>query len=206
MFDVPHRGSATLTADVAMMSPEALRSTLCRHFCADLVVKEIADGIAISTGMAMDSGDRITIVLAEDINGSYLIGDGDFLSTLEASDINIRTGPRAEFINSILKSAGAYWDHDTYEIRTETVDGLDGPMPAERVIAFLTALMRIRDVRYWTRDVVRSTFKADVTEIIQSEFGDLADIEESCPVNDKILLVNHLAQIEARQARELLPA
>jgi Domain of unknown function DUF1828 len=156
---------------------------LCEQFCSDIFVKEVEDGMAISVGMAMDGGDRITIVWAEEIDGSYLVDDGDFLSALEASDTNIRTGPRAEFIDSILKTAGAYWDRDTYEIRTETTDG---PIPPERIIEFLTVLVRIRDVRYWTRDVVRSTFKADVTELISKEYSICADIEESCPVNDNL--------------------
>ncbi|WP_114861876.1 DUF1828 domain-containing protein [Azospirillum brasilense] len=163
------------------MVAESLKTALCRHFCADILIKETADGLAVSaSGFGGDGGDRICFLIVDVGESHYLADDGDFLATLDASGMDIASGTRRQFIDGILRSAGAWWDSDTFVIRT---DVREGPAVAGELIMFMTALVRVRDVRFWTRETVRSTFKEDVTAAIQTELSSVANINVGAPVD-----------------------
>lgn len=162
------------------MTPDAVKASLCAHFCDDLRVRETPAGLAISSSIVTDCGDRIAFFVQNDGAGLCLADDGEFLSTLEARGVDIGTGTRLQFIEGILREANAYWDRDTYEIKSKPLKTLT---PAAAV-SFMTALMRLRDIRFWTREAVRSTFKEDVAAAIEDRFSDLANVIIGEPVND----------------------
>jgi hypothetical protein len=162
------------------MTPDAIKASLCAHFCDDLRVRETQAGLAISSSIVTDCGDRIAFFVQNDGAGVCLMDDGEFLSTLEARGIDIGTGTRLQFIEGILREANAYWDRDTYEIKSRPLETLT---PAAAV-SFMAALVRLRDIRFWTREAVRSTFKEDVAAAIEDRFSDLARVSLGKPVND----------------------
>jgi hypothetical protein len=54
---------------------------------------------------------------------------------------------------------------------------------SRRVVDFLSALIRVRDLELLTRDIVRSTFREDATAAIRERFGKVANINENVPVD-----------------------
>ena len=126
------------------MTPGEVQSSLCKSFCSDLFVQEIVGGLSISTGMITDIGDRISFQVVEHDGLYRFTDDGDFLSTLDASGLDIGSGGRDQFISGILGSAGAFWDRDSYVICTPPQEG--HPKPSD-MLSFLTALIRVRDIR-----------------------------------------------------------
>ncbi|WP_109049355.1 DUF1828 domain-containing protein [Azospirillum sp. TSA6c] len=165
------------------MNTEALKTALCKHFCADILIRETAAGIAVSSGMVLDGGDRIAFLICDVGDSYYFTDDGDFLSTLDASGMDLSADGRRQFLRGTLGAAGAIWDADSFVIRT---DLRPSPPEPSDLIAFLASLIRVRDVRFWTRETIRSTFKDDVTAAIRDRFSKVANIEAGKPV-DKAL-------------------
>ncbi|MDX6806279.1 DUF1828 domain-containing protein [Terrihabitans rhizophilus] len=153
----------------------SLRKALCSSFCAGITVNPVPFGLAISTVFEDGSGDRIGFYAVEDEDGLHLEDDGDYLPHLIASGIDIEKGQRRSLIESVLASAGAHYDADTYEIRTGTISQERLP---EMALRFVSALMRIRDVERLNRDFVKSTFKEDALRALVEHFADIARVEE----------------------------
>lgn len=162
------------------MSPERLKDQLCRTFCANIGVRAVPAGYAISTLFDDKSGDPISFYMVEDADGVRLEDDGEYLSNLIARDIAIDAGQRGQLLDSILADASAYWDRETYEIRTAAFSGDE---VSERAIRFLSSLIRVRDLELLTREMVRSTFHSDVGAALVSRFGKIADISEDEPLS-----------------------
>jgi len=162
------------------MQPESLRKQLCTAFCGSIIVRPVPSGFAISSAFEDTSGDPISFYLSEAGEAGYQIeDDGAYLSHLVAKDIPIDVGTRGQLLDSILEQAGAYWDRETYEIRSGTFPENE---ISRRVVDFLSSLIRIRDLELLTREVVRSTFREDATAAILSRFGDVANLNENSPV------------------------
>ena len=162
------------------MQPEALKKQLCNTFCGSIIVRPVPSGLAISSAFEDTSGDPISFYLSgvED-EGFQIEDDGAYLSHLIAKDIPIDVGQRGQLLDSILGQAGAYWDRETYEIRSSIFPENE---ISRRVVDFLSSLIRIRDLELLTREVVRSTFREDAMAAIQSRFGDVANLNENAPV------------------------
>ncbi len=154
----------------------ALADTICSAFCGELQVHAVPSGYAVSTAFADASGDKITFYLTEGEDGWRAEDDGEYLSGLIARDIPFDSGPRAKILDAILLEADAYWDRDTYEIKTESFSELDVP---RRSIDFLSALIRVRDIALWSRDRVRSAFREDVIAAITDRLSNQVVIEEN---------------------------
>jgi hypothetical protein len=157
-----------------------LGKALCSTFCETVTVNPVPCGFAISAGFSDVSGDRIGFYVIADGENYHLEDDGEYLAQLLAVGIDFERGQRQQLLESILQTAGAAWDHDTYEIRTGVFEQhqLTG-----RIIEFLSALVRVRDLELLTRDFVRSTFREDATAAIMERFGQVANIDERKPVS-----------------------
>lgn len=161
---------------------ETLEKELCAAFCAGLEVHPVPSGYAVSSLFEDNTGDRITFYLTETPDGYRIEDDGDYLSTLMASDIKIDTGGRASMLEAILSEGGAYWDRETYEIRSS-----DFPREqlTARTVRFLSSLIRVRDLELVTRERVKSAFRDDFLAAIGARFGDAVEVHENmAPSND----------------------
>lgn len=161
---------------------EALQKDLCAAFCAALEVHPVPSGYAVSTAFTDSSGDKITFYISETPDGYQVEDDGDFLATLVASGVPIDTGTRAALLEAILQEGRAYWDRETYEIKTE-------PFAAEelsgRSVDFLSSLIRVRDLAKLTRERVKSAFREDFLSAVTAKFGQSVTIAEGvAPAND----------------------
>jgi hypothetical protein len=163
------------------MQTNQLSDRLCKAFCASIDVRAVPSGFAISSAFEDESGDPITFYLnkSDDDQTFVVEDDGAFLAHLIAKDIAIDQGARGQLLDAILGRAGAYWDRETYEIRSSPFHDRD---LTTRVIEFLSSLIRLRDLELLTRDVVRSTFRDDVLAAIYEKFSKVADISENASV------------------------
>lgn len=165
------------------MTPEELKRTICSSFCGALSVTPLASGYAVSSPFEDGSGDRLSFYLLPSPDGFIIEDDGGYLADLIAKDIPIDQGQRGNMLDAILSQGGAYWDRETFEIKTPSFSAADTP---RRVLDFLSAMIRVRDLEMITRDVVRSTFREDATALISKAFGTLADIEEGQPIKAEL--------------------
>jgi hypothetical protein len=166
-----------------MIDTVSLRESLCKTFCADLSVKQLPSGIAVTTTLRDAVSDPIACFIERENNGWFMADDGQFLADTVARGIDIATGSRKDFLDRILRPVGAWCDLTNYEIRTETLETVPTP---ETILSFVTALARARDVTFWSRERIKSTFKDDAYKAIVDRLGERAEIQRSAPV-DKTL-------------------
>ncbi|MBK3398845.1 MULTISPECIES: DUF1828 domain-containing protein [Methylobacterium] len=163
------------------MRPEDLKKTLCTTFCGGISVHPVPTGYAISSAFEDSLGDPISFYLTHADGEKYIIeDDGGYLAHLIAKDIAIDQGTRGQLLDAILLSGNAYWDRDTYEIRTGEFFDADIPL---RVIDFISSMIRVRDLELLTRDVIRSTFREDATRALVIALGKAANIVEDEPIS-----------------------
>ena len=139
-------------------------------------------GYAVSSVFRDSSGDKIAFYISETPDGFQIEDDGDYLASLIARDIHIETGARGDMLDAILKENDAFWDRETFEIRTESFPRGN---VASRSIAFMSALIRVRDLALVTRERVKSAFREDFMRAITKRFGEGLLMDENiAPADD----------------------
>ncbi|MDM9647899.1 DUF1828 domain-containing protein [Rhizobium sp. S163] len=160
-----------------------VQESLHRSFGEAISVRPVAAGLAIRSPFFDGSGDHIAFYARDTENGVVLEDDGDYLPHLIASGIDIETGQRRQLLDSLLAESGAYWDADTFEIRSQEV-------PTERIgsasVRFLSGLLRIRTLESLTKETVRSTFKEDAASAVVKSLADMFDISERKPLTKEL--------------------
>lgn len=157
------------------MHAETLKRKLCNMFCGAIDVRPVPSGYAISSAFEDQSGDQISFYLTETDDGFQAEDDGSYLSHLIAKEIQIDQGMRGHLLDSILHQADAYWDRSTYEIKSKPFSENE---ISRRLVDFISSLIRVRDLEFMTREVVRSTFKEDAAQAIRNRFSDVANLNE----------------------------
>ncbi|MCA0856133.1 DUF1828 domain-containing protein [Phaeobacter italicus] len=150
------------------MTPDFIKSELCRTFCDGLSVSTVPEGLAVATSFILPDGDPAIFYVRETPDGFIFEDDGDFVATARASGISLDTGVRAQLFSGILAEGAAFFDEDTLQIRSH-------PAPKDRLKdlapRFLSALIRARDLYLLSSENVASTFAEDVREALESRFG-----------------------------------
>jgi hypothetical protein len=162
-----------------IMRPDDFERALCRTFCEAITVRAVPSGFAISSAFKDGSGDRLSFYLTETADGFRIEDDGDYLAHLVARDIPIDEGTRGQLLDAILEQGAAYWDRETYEIRSAAFPQEE---LSRRTVEFISSLIRVRDLELITREVVRSTFREDVLTAMVQRFHNDVDIQENAPV------------------------
>lgn len=165
-----------------MISVDALKQTLCSTLCSSTEVTPVPSGFAISTIFQDRSGDLIDCYVVEDADGYRLEDDGEYLARLVASGVPIDQGQRGQLLREILEQGGAYWDPDSYEIRSISF-GVAEIVP--KLMNFVSSLIRIRDLELLSREFIRSTFREDVLAKMHESFGPSADFCENEAIDQK---------------------
>lgn len=156
-----------------------LESILCKTFCTNITVRPVSSGLAISTAFEDGSGDRISFYLSEGPDGYRLEDDGDYLAELAARNVPFNEGVRGNLLDGILKEAGAFWDQETYEIKTATFSLEE---VKSHIMPFLSSLIRVRDIEFLNREIVRSTFREDFIREAKERFSERIEIDEIGPI------------------------
>ncbi|MCJ9673652.1 MULTISPECIES: DUF1828 domain-containing protein [unclassified Neorhizobium] len=158
-----------------MSDAQSILSSLHRSFSDAISVRPVPAGVAINSPFFDGSGDHIAFYARDTEDGIILEDDGDFLPHLIASGIDIETGQRRQLLDNLLAEAGAYWDTETFEIRSHSI-------PLEHVgaasVRFLSGLLRIRTIESLTKENIRSTFKEDAIEAIRKSLSDTFEMAE----------------------------
>lgn len=162
------------------MNIDAFKKSLCQYYCERISVNSVPFGYSVSTAFLDNSRDPIGFYVVETDGGYYLEDDGEYLTHLIASGIDIDKGQRADFLRNILAGADAHYEVDSYEIRTAEFAPDQIPRKA---FDFVSALLRVRDLEMWTREAVRSTFKEDALRAMEERFAEAVNIDQNTAVN-----------------------
>jgi hypothetical protein len=165
-----------------MINIDALRESVCKTFCGEISVKALPSGIAITTMFRDAASDSVACFIEQENGEWHMADDGHFLPDIIARGIDIEKGARKEFLDRVLGPVGAWCDLRTLEIRTRSQRT---PPPPEEILQFITALVRARDVTFWSRERVKSTFKEDAYQALVERFARL-DIARSVPVDGSL--------------------
>ncbi|MET3857357.1 DUF1828 domain-containing protein [Rhizobium sp. OAE497] len=171
-----------------MTDISAVESSLHRSFSDAVSVRAVPVGLAVNSPFFDESGDHISFYVRDVEDGVILEDGGDFLPHLVASGIDIEVGQRRQLLDGILSESGAYWDKETFEIRSHPISN-EKIGPAS--VRFLSALLRVRTLESLTKETIRSTFKDDATSAIESSLSDFFSIQE------RAALSNDLAEFPA---------
>lgn len=163
-----------------MTDAQLLQNSLHRSFTDAIAVRPVPFGFAINSPFYDDSGDSLAFYARDTEGGLVLEDDGSFLPHLIASGIDIDTGQRRQLLDAILSESGAYWDAQTYEIRTAPVSQSAAGAASVR---FLSGLLRLRSLEKLTKETVRSTFKEDAIGSIEAELKDAFEIQLKASVS-----------------------
>lgn len=159
-----------------------IEKLLSKEFCQDIRVRAVPFGYSVSAPFRDNSGDRLSFFVKEEDDSVVLQDDGFYLSHLVASGIDVEKGQRLQLLDGVLAANNAYWDRETYEIRSHTAPRSD---VGKQSVRFLSALMRVRDLELLSREMVRSTFKEDATNAILEHLGSEFIIEERAAVSPR---------------------
>lgn len=161
-----------------MTSASGLKEVLSKTFLDAIDVHSVPMGLAVSSPFHDGSGDPVTFYVREIGDGFQLEDDGEFLSHLVASGVDIERGQRKQLLDTVLSSSGALWDPETFEIRSLPTSDV-----ASAAISFLAALIRVRNLELMTRETVRSTFRDDAIAAIEEQLGERFRIERNSPLD-----------------------
>lgn len=151
-----------------MLTPQDISGYICRNFCSNIVVREVADGMAIGLPFRNNEGDNIGVYLTKSQDGYILDDNGEFLPDLISKGIEVSKGTRKELLNFILNQASLSFDPDTFVIKTSSFDEKEIP---SRILQVISALSRIQDLEALSRENVRSSFIDDVEEQMLTTYG-----------------------------------
>jgi len=162
-----------------------MKEELCKAFCGDLLVREVPDGMAVSTTFKRDDGDSIGFFIVPAGDHTFrLEDDGLTLMHLAEAGVDLSSsGTREKAFNSLLIEYGAFFDSDDGTIRTEPLPSTDLPRAAMRFVALL---LRMDDFVLLTPERIASTFREDAMKRLESRLGGRAEIVEGVPVSDKL--------------------
>ncbi|MSP02268.1 MAG: DUF1828 domain-containing protein [Acetobacteraceae bacterium] len=166
-----------------MIDTAALRKSICAAFRGELAVKELPSGVAITTIFRDSVSDPISCFIEQNDEGWYMTDDGHFLSDTIARGIDLNGGSRKDFLDRILAPVRARCDLHAMEIRTQTMAAIP---QSDDILQFIVALTRVRDVAFWSRERIKSTFKDDAYRALQDRFVERAEIFRSSPVDNSM--------------------
>ena len=155
------------------MKTDAMEKLLCKAFCDGFAVEALPLGLAVATPFSDGMGDPLTFYVRRTDDGLVLEDDGDFISNAIAIGLDLETGSRAAMLDDILRPGGASWDRDTYQVVAEPVDET---RLAGRVVEFVSALLRAREVARLSPEVIRNTFVEDAVKLLEAAFQDRFDV------------------------------
>ena len=165
-----------------MIDAALLEKALCQAYCSSITVRAVPCGYAVSTLFVDRSGDPIGCYIVEDEDGYRIEDDGEYLARVIGSGLQIDQGQRGRILDDILEEGQAFWDRNTYMIQTRKVCGSE---MGERLVEFISSLIRVRDLELLTQERIRSTFREDVIDALRERFGDVAQFRENAAIDEE---------------------
>jgi hypothetical protein len=141
----------------------SIESEFRQKVCSDLeLLPEGLDRYIVQTPIAFEDGDTLSIILKKDNGGWKLTDEGHtFLQlTYELEEDELKQPTRSEIINRTISSLGLQ------NLNGELVLPIPDEQYGDALYTFIQALLKIDDVRYLSRERVRSTFLEDFRELM----------------------------------------
>jgi hypothetical protein len=135
-----------------------------RKVCDELSIEpEGLNRYIVSTPLTFEDGDVLPIVLKREDGQWVLTDEGHtFLQlTYDLDDTDIQTGNRREIIDRTLLSCGLK------NRQGELLLPIEGQRYGDSLYSFIQALIKIDDIRYLSRERVRSTFAEDLKTFVE---------------------------------------
>lgn len=169
---------------------------LCKALCSGLALRPVPIGFAVKTPFEAPDGDAIGFYLrrsADTPSHLRFEDDGGTIASLEEDGVSLETESRFEAFKMLLEQYHAHYDEMTYSIYTDYI-------PEKRIPAnfakFTALLLRLHDLRLYTKDRVEKVFKDDVRVLINEYFENKVEIFED--VTPSEILTDYVADFVLR--------
>lgn len=141
-----------------MNAPAELQELLCEQWCADVHIGEDKAGIRLSLPLTEADGDSVTVWINPRVGGWALRDCGTtFMRLSYDMDVDLLAeGQRARVIERILA------EHQVRNENGELVCEAEERNLGAALLNFGQALLRIGDIKLWTKARVASTFYDDL--------------------------------------------
>lgn len=141
-----------------MNAPAELQALLCEQWCADIDIGEDRAGIRLSLPLTESDGDSVTVWINQRVGGWHLRDCGTaFMRLSYDMDVDLLSeGQRARVLERILA------EHQVRLENGELVCEVEERNLGAALLRFSQAVLRIGDIKLWTRARVASTFYDDL--------------------------------------------
>jgi hypothetical protein len=154
----------------------------CKAFCEPIALRAVPIGFVLRTPFRRADGDPIAIYLRRDQESGQryrLEDDGQTIGFLEASGVDLETETRQDALVELLKEHEAFMDEREFVLHSAYMDERELPAAAVR---FTALMLRVIDLLLLSSNRVRSTFKDDLVEIVERQFGAGSHIQLNMPL------------------------
>jgi hypothetical protein len=139
------------------LSPQGLKEDFCRLL---EVIPEDGQRSRVQVPFFLVGGEHVPIVLEHARGGSWLTDDGETFMQLDLLVPNFDEGRRWDVIENTLKLQGLANEDGVLRMP------VDVGSPGDSLARFIQALVEIMEVRHWTQDRVRDTFREDAQRLV----------------------------------------
>lgn len=160
-----------------------IHDALCEAFCSDVLVTPVPIGFAVRTPHIKSDGDYAGFYLRRDVQDEArfrIEDDGCTVADLEAAGFDLDRDSRFEAFAEMLTEHGVTYDDKEILLSTDY-------MPVEAVpkaaISFSYLMARVKDLELLVGSRVQRSFKEDLAELIEQQFGAVATIERNAPLD-----------------------
>ena len=160
-----------------------MKDKLCEAFCGDLNVRAVPAGLAVSTPFLTPDGDRIGFYIVKEKGLLRIQDDGLMAPTLEASGLDLLSGPRAPALHELQAEYGVQLDPDDREF---FIGGLTEAQAPAAALKFMAFCLRVRDFLLMVEDRAASTFRDDAERMLRDVLGERVTLRRNAPVTSAL--------------------
>jgi len=140
-------------------APETVKRLLCESWCSELDVADEGDSLRLSMPLLEPDGDHVTVWLRQVMGGWRIEDAGSTLMrfSYDSDSSALTRGPRRVMLDSMLAEYGARLDEDGQIVAETEERDIGGSL-----LRYGQAMLRVNDLRAWSRPRVASTFFDDL--------------------------------------------
>jgi Domain of unknown function DUF1828 len=161
------------------------KQLFCEAFCSKLLLTEVPIGFVLRTPFQKSDGDAIAIYIRKHERNPNLFrmeDDGETLALLESQGVDFDSETRMLALAELLKQHNSTYDETNSLLHTEYM-----PLSelANKSVLFVSLMNRIWDLALLAKNRVKSTFKDDLVQLVEAQFGG-AKIRVDEPLRDSM--------------------
>lgn len=160
-----------------------IREALCEAFCSDLIVTPVPIGFAVRSPHVRADGDHAAFYLRrkEGTESVYRVeDDGCSVADLQAAGFDLDKESRFEAFSDLLTEHHVRYDEVSVLLATEYLPLSKIPKAA---ISFSYLLARMNDLVLMVGSRVKRSFKEELAEVIERQFGETCEILYNKPLD-----------------------